>query len=194
MKHFFTLFLICVFFSSAKSQSKKDLAVSLSAGVLNSPYYTNAHADHFYGAAFDYYLSDRSIISAGYFAGKHDYFDSILSNTTNYFLNNGSNSEAIYNTFTVQYKYKIVNTSKFSLVPAVGLGMMTHTKRYPYEEGPTTYIRYSSWTDLVFPVNLDLNYSFSDHWQAGITSGLLIHPDYPVLALHIGPKLSYIIK
>src|SRR5205085_142138 len=107
MKLLSTLIFLFLIFSSATAQSKKDLAVSLSAGILNSPYYTNAHASHFYGAQFDYYLSGRQIISAGYLAGQHDYFDNTLSNTNNYYLNDGNNAEGIYNTFTIQYKYKI---------------------------------------------------------------------------------------
>jgi len=71
---------------------------------------------------------------------------------------------------------------------------MAHTRVYPYQEPGVVYTKTSSWADLVFPVTLDLNFKIMRKWQAGVTSGFLVHPDYPVLALHAGPKLSYTIK
>jgi len=67
---------------NATGQEKKDLAISLSAGVLNSPYYNNAHSRGFFGFGFDYHVSRRHVLSASYLAGKHNYLDNILSNTT----------------------------------------------------------------------------------------------------------------
>lgn len=189
---FITLFLIAV---CSYGQDKKDLTVSLSTGLLNSPYYEKANARGFYGLNFDYNLAKRHILSVNYFAGKHDYYDDVLSNDpTNLIRPNGTNSEAEYRTFSVLYKYKVVDNNLLSLVPGVGAGIMTHTRQYPYKEVNKSYLAISSWSSLVFPVSLDLNFKLSRNWQAGLTSGFLIHPDYPILALHAGPKLSYIFK
>lgn len=187
-----TLFLIAF---SSYGQDKKDLAISLSGGLLNSPYYEKADAKGFYGFDFDYNLAKRHILSVNYVAGKHNYYDDVLSNDpTSVSRPNGTNSDAEYRTFSVLYKYKVVNNSLISLVPGVGAGILTHTRQYPYKEINKSYPALSSWSDLVFPVSLDLNVTLSKNWQAGLTSGFLIHPDYPILALRAGPKLTYIIK
>ncbi len=189
---FITLTLLTL---TSFGQDKKDLAVSFSAGILNSPYYYKAYAGGFYGFGFDYHISKRHILSANYLAGRHDYYDNILSNTTYYIVYpKGTNAEATYNTFSVSYKYKILNQTKFSIVPGVGAGIMTHSRDYPYTQGTSTIFNTSSWSDLVFPVTLDINYKILKRWQLGLTGGFLIHPDYPILALHAGPKLSYVLK
>jgi hypothetical protein len=178
-------------------QEKKDLAISLSTGIMNSPYYDNSHSRVFAGVTFDYHISKRQLLSVNYFAGSHDYFDNTLSNTpASWYLVNpkGTNARAFYNTFSVSYKYKILNHSNFSIVPGVGVGFMTHTREYPYTEGTSLTFKTSSWSDLVFPITLDINYKITKNCQLGLTGGFLIHPDYPILGLHIGPKLTYILK
>jgi len=177
------------------TQDKKDLTISLSGGLLNSPYYEKANAGGFYGFDFDYYLANRHILSVNYFAGKHTYYDDVLSNDpTRISGADGTNSDAEYRTFSVLYKFKVANNNLLSIVPGLGVGIMTHTREYPYTELNKSYLASSSWSDLVFPVSLDLNFKLSKNWQAGLTGGFLIHPDYPILALHAGPKLSYVFK
>lgn len=189
---FTTLFFITL---NSFGQDKKDLTVSLSGGLLNSPYYEKANAKGFFGFDFDYHLAKRHLLAVNYFAGGHTYYDDVLSNDpTRISRPDRTNSDAEYRTFSVLYNYKLIDNSLVSLVPGVGVGIMTHTREYPYQEINKGYPRISSWSDIVFPVNLDLNFKLSKNWQAGLTSGFLIHPDYPVLALHAGPKLSYIIK
>jgi hypothetical protein len=187
-----TFFVLTTF-----GQEKKDLAISVSTGIMNSPYYDNSHSRVFAGVAFDYHISKRKLLSANYLAGSHDYFDNTLSNTpaSSYLVNpKGTNARAFYNTFSVSYKYKILDHSNFSIVPGVGAGLMTHRRDYPYTEGSSLIFKTSSWSDLVFPITLDMNYKLTNVWQIGLTSGFLIHPDFPILGLHFGPKLSYILK
>lgn len=189
---FTTLFLITL---NSFGQNKKDLTISLSGGLLNSPYYENANAKGFYGFDFDYHFAKKHLLSVNYFSGKHTYYDDVLSNNpTGSSSPDGTNADAEYLTFSVLYKYKILDNTLLSLVPGVGAGIMTHTREYPYQEVNTAYPRISSWSDLVFPISLELNFKLSNQWQAGLTGGFLIHPDYPILALHAGPKLSYIFK
>lgn len=190
------IIISCLTFSTI-AQYRKDLAVSLSTGYFNSPYYLNAHKRAFYGFSADYHLSKRHVLSTNYLAGGHDYFDNVLSNVpaTRYLrLPKKTNAEATYQTFSVVYKYKIVNQAKFSVVPGAGAGIMTHSRTYPVSNATSLWFTSSSWSSLVFPVSLDVNYNLFSNWQVGLTSGFLIHPDFPVLGLHLGPKLSYIIK
>lgn len=186
-----TLFLTL----NTMAQNKKDLTLSLSAGLLNSPYYEKANARGFYGFNFDYHLAKRHLLSVNYFAGNHTYYDDVLSNDpTSVIHSDGTNADAEYRTFSVLYKYKIVDNTLMSFVPGVGAGIMTHTREYPYREINSGYPRTSSWSDLVFPISVDVNFKLSKQWQGGLTGGFLIHPDYPILALHAGPRLSYVIK
>lgn len=186
---------ISLLFLVSFGQDRKDLIISFSTGLLNSPYYKKATPRGFYGLGFDYYVTKKHIISANYFAGKHEYLDDVLSNTPTYIsYPHGTNAQASYNTFSVSYKYKITVQSNFSILPTAGAGIMTHTRKYPYSIGNSTSFQTSSWSDLVFPVSLDVNYQFSQHWRFGVTGGFLIHPDYPILALHAGPTLSYILQ
>jgi len=197
MKQLTLFFTFSFFILTTFGQEKKDLTVSLSAGYLNSPYYNNAHSRGFYGFGFDYHISRRHVLSANYFAGRHDYFDNTLSNTpaSVYIVNpKGTNAKATYNTFSVLYKYKIINQANFSIVPGAGAGIMTHTRNYPYTQGSLIIFQTSYWSDLVFPVTLDINYKVFKQWQVGLTGGFLIVPDYPILALYAGPKLFYVLK
>lgn len=186
----------CLTFSTI-AQDRKDLAISLSTGYLNSPYYENAHKGAFYGFSADYQLSKKQIFSVSYLSGKHVYFDDVLSNVPAWRylrLPKGTNAEASYNTFSVMYKFKILNKAKYSIVPGAGAGIMTHSQIYPVSDATSLWFTSSSWSSLVFPITLDVNYKLFTHWQIGLTSGFLIHPDFPILGLHLGPKISYIIK
>jgi hypothetical protein len=127
------------------------------------------------------------VLAVNYFRGKHTYYEDVLSNNSTGFLDiHGNNADIVYHTFSLAYKYKIVDNAFMSLLPGVGAGIMTDTHTYPYTEDSKTYSKQLSSSDLVFPVSLDANFKTSKNWQ--------VHPDYPVLALHGGLKLSYIIK
>lgn len=189
---FTTLFILTL---TSFSQNRKDLTISLSTGLLNSPYYKNAKPRHFVGFDFDYHLTKRHMLSVNYFAGNHHYYEDLRSNDpTGMIYSDGSNAHAGYKTFSIEYKYKVINNNVLSLVPGVGAGIMTHSLEYPYKTINSGFNVTSSYSDLVFPISLDVNFKLSQHWQTGLTGGFLIHPDYPILALHAGPKLSYVIR
>src|SRR5687767_780111 len=119
-----TLLLCTLFVSILHAQGKKDMAISFSGGLMNSPYYEKADAKVFYKAGFDYHLSSRQVLSVEYLSGKHDYFDNVLSNDPSAMLKpNGTNSEASYQTFSVSYKYKVVNLRDLFIAPSIGAGI-----------------------------------------------------------------------
>lgn len=188
--------LLCVS-SNLPAQDRKDLAISVSGGVFNSPYYGNAHAGSFYGLGFNYHLRKRHVLSANYLMGKHTYFDDKMSNTpANIFLRlpDGTNADAEYNLFSVGYKYSVVSYKNFTVQPGVGAGILTKQRTYPYSTPTSTTFYTSAWSDLVFPITLNVHYTVFKHWQLGLTSGFLIHPDYPILGLHLGPRIAYVVK
>lgn len=180
------------------SQDKKELSVSLGAGRLNSPYYTNAKAGKFYSFDLSHGITKRQSLAAFFIVGDHLYYDNVLSNnavplsTPGYEKNR--NATADYRIFSVLYQYRFYDRNRISLAAGAGAGIMTHIREYPYTEGSTVSFRQSSWTDLAFPVRLELDYQISSHFQLGLAGGLFIHPDYPVLGYHAGPRLSYILR
>jgi hypothetical protein len=194
IKAVLTVLISISFLVNVQGQERKDLAVSVSAGLLNSPFYKDAVGRGFFKIDFDYHLTSRHIIAANYLAGQHYYYDDILSNDPiSIGYPNGTNSIAEYRTTSVMYKYKIIDNSRFGIVPGTGAGVLTHTRVYPYKEERKSYNRISSWSDLVFPVSLDINYKISSRLQFGLKGGFLFHPDYPILALHAGPKLLFVL-
>jgi hypothetical protein len=193
MRRLILLLLTILLTTISFAQDRKDLAVSFSTGVLTSPYYPNDKARSYYNVDFDYYLAKRHILSANFNAGKHNYYDNVLSNTAIPFYENNTNAEALYRTFSILYKFKFVNSKVFSANIGAGAGIMTHIREYWYKEANSAEgFRQSSWTDLVFPVRLDLDYKLSRRFHLGVIGGLFVHPDYPILGYHAGPRVSYI--
>jgi hypothetical protein len=195
MKRMIVLFISGVLTITVFAQNNKDLTVSFSMGKLTSPYYANDEARAFYGLDFSYHLNNRHILAANYNAGKHNYYDNSLSNTAIPLYEKTTNAEASYHTFSVLYIFNFINGKSFSAGAGTGAGIMTHIREYPFREangseGP----RQSTWTDLVFPVRLNLDYKLSKRFHLGVIGGLFIHPDYPVLGYHAGPRISYTVK
>lgn len=176
-------------------QEKKDLTLSVAKGKLNSPYYQKDRAGDFYSIDFDYYITSRQMVSANFTAGGHRYYEDILSNNPNGTLyEDGTNAKIKYQIFSILYKFKIVNKKAFSMALGTGAGFMTDTQEYPYMERNFFYPRQSTGSDLVFPVRLEMDYKFSKHMRIGFIGGFYIHPDYPILAYHAGPRLTYVAK
>lgn len=193
-KAIFTILVSMTFLVHLKGQESKELSVSVSAGFFNSPVYDNATSRGFFRIEMDHHLTSRHILGASYLAGQHYFYDNVVSNDPlGIFYKHGTYSTAVYRTALLMYKYKVIDNSKFSVISGVGAGTMTHTIEYPYIQETSFTNEQSSWTDLVFPVSLDFNYKISSRWQLGLTGGFFVHPDYPILALHTGPKLIFIV-
>ena len=179
-------------------QDKKDLTISIGAGRFNSPYYTNDHARSFFNFDFDYSIDERQKISTNFLSGKHWYFDSVYSNN---FVSTGTpgyednaNAQAEYKTFTLLYKYKLLNRKKVSLSLGAGVGFMVQILRFPYTEGNITDFREAAGTYLVLPVKLEIDYKLSKSFQLGLLGGFFVGPDTPVLGYHVGPRVSYVLN
>lgn len=175
-------------------QKRKDLVLSISAGKLMSPYYLNNTFGKFFNVDFDYYISKRHIISASYFDGHHNYYDNILSTDPNYIKSDGTNSIAKYHTSSILYKYKFLNKRSIDAIIGAGAGIMTHSKRYPYLTASGSVFQEETWTDIVFPTRLEFEYRLNKNFKLGLMWGLFIAPDFPILAYHIGPRLTYIVN
>ncbi len=124
------------FLTPTYSQDKKDLKISLGAGLFSSHYYTNSKQRPAYNFSLEYSISKRHKISADYLSGKHQYFDNFNSNnsvpiTTRGYEKN-ANSIAEYSIFSTQYKYQLLDKKRFSINTGIGLGLMTQVVVYPY--------------------------------------------------------------
>jgi len=191
---------IFILFSSwtAFTQSKKDVTIAFGIGAFNSPYYENAHKREFYNFDFDYHIESRHILSANFLKGSHRFYDNVHSNnavplnTPGY--EDNANSEADYFTFSVLYKYKLVNSNKISVNLGAGAGIMTQVILFPYTQGNMVDFRQSSWTNLVFPLRMETDYRIAKHFKVGLLAGFYINPNYAVLGNHLGLRLSYILK
>ena len=185
-------------FQIAQAQDKKDLSLSFSAGAFNSPYYKNAHTGGFYNFGAQYHLSKNHSLSFDFLGGRHTYYDDILSDKNaaeSYKDIHNTNSKTLYTAFNISYKFRVINKKKLSVFPGAGVGIMTHSRDYPSTKtnGGITILT-TTFSDLVFPVTLDINYEVIQNFQIGATGGFLVHPDFPVLGLHVGPKITYVLK
>jgi len=189
-----TLLTALIIFS-ALGQERKDLTLSVAGGKLASPYYKNNTSGRFFSFDFDYSLAKRHTLSVNYTDGEHRYYDNIHTSGPVVTINSdGTNSEATYHTFSVLYKYKFLSSTRISGAVGAGAGVMTHSRRYPFSTNNSSFYQQSAWTDLVFPARLEVDYRLSNNLKAGMIGGFFIQPDFPVLAYHVGPRLSYIIK
>ena len=189
-----TLVLIAGLFTlNSYAQEKKDLVVSMAAGWLTSPYYSNYKWGSFFAIDFDYHLAKRHILSANYNDGEHRYFDN-LTNDPSYKRSDGTNAIGGYHTFSVLYKYMFLDKKTIAGSIGSGAGVMTHSRQYPYSTSSGTTDREAVWTDLVFPVRLELDVKIARSVKLGLIGGFYIAPDYPTLAYYVGPRLGYVLK
>jgi hypothetical protein len=194
IKQFVLSFLSALLFFSAPGQERKDLTLSVAGGKLFSPYYQNNTSGRFFGFDFDYTLAKRHVLSVNYTDGEHRYYDKVHASGSATTINaDRTNAEATYHTFSVLYKYKFLSTPTVSGDIGAGAGLMAHSQRYPFSTGISVYYQQSVWTDLVFPVRLEVEYRLSKRVNAGVIGGFFIQPDFPVLAYHVGPRISYCI-
>jgi hypothetical protein len=71
---------------------------------------------------------------------------------------------------------------------------MTHSNLYPILTRNDSSIQQSVWTDLVFPARFSVDYLLPKNLKLGLMGGFYVQPDFPILAYHFGPRLSYVIK
>jgi hypothetical protein len=194
-KQFVLALLSALVFFPALGQERKDLTVSVSGGKLTSPYYANNTAGRFFSFDFDYSLSKRHTLSVSYTDGEHRYYDNVRTTGPGFTINSdGTNAEAAYHAFSVRYKYRFFNSHHISGSVGAGAGILTHSRLYPFSTSNSSYYQQSAWTDLIFPVRLEGDYHLSTNFKAGFIGGFFIQPDFPLLAWHIGPRLSYVIN
>lgn len=196
----FVLILLTISFSQSYGQDKKDLKISLSAGLFNSSYYTNSKPRQFYNFGFDYSITKRHIISTDFISGQHQYYDSIRVTTPIPLTTPGyekhTNAEARTTVFSVLYKYKLLDKTKFSVNVGTGLGIITKTLTYPVDipNGGFTFETSGGKGDLCFPLRLDMDYQILKNFQSGIIAGIYVYPDYPLVGEHLGIRISYIVR
>lgn len=192
MRKIVLLLITALFACTSFGQDRKDLVVSFSTGWLSSMHYQTARARSYYSADFDYHVAKKHILSANFNAGKHDYYDKVLSNVPAS-PETPTNAEANYRTFSILYKYQFLNEKGISAQIGGGVGIMTHIQEYQYQEPNRGDVRQAAWTNLVFPLRVDLDYRLSRRFKLGAIGGLFIHPEESVLAYNIGPRLGFII-
>ena len=193
--------LLTIFFvTQVFSQDKKDLKISLTTGLFNSKYYTNAKSRQFYNLGFDYSITKRHSICTDFISGQHRYYDSIRVTSPIPLSTPGfekhTNAEARTTFFSILYKYKLLDRKKISVNIGTGIGLITESYTYPVDipNGGFTFETAGGKGDLCFPLRADLDYQISKQFQVGIIGGTYVYPDYPLAGQHLGIRLSYILK
>src|SRR5688572_21387280 len=191
MRKFSIWFIAVLLAALTLGQEKSNLGIAFSTGLLTSNK-KSAQARSYYSADFDYFLARRHILSANFNAGKHDYYDVLLSNVPVH-PETPTNAEAAHRTFSIIYKYLFLDGKKFAAGLGGGIGIMTHITTYQYWEPDRGDVRQASWTGIVFPLRLDVNYLLSQHFRLGVIGGVYLHPDDGAVGYYAGPRLGYII-
>ncbi len=192
MRALFTLIIFTIIISTAKGQEKKDLAIYASGGLLTSPNYQKSTTNGYFGVGFEYYLTKNHVLSANYLMAKNNYLAAGASTKVGY--DKGTNATAFFNTFSILYQYKFLNTSQFSMLAGAGAGVTTRTLESFTDTETNTLATTIHKSFLVLPVSLDLNYRITNRWHAGVKSGFIIEPGASlVTALHAGPRLSFVL-
>lgn len=198
-KRLLPFILFYSFTIAGAAQDRKDLKLSVSAGGFNSSYYQNAKPGVFYNVAMEYFFRKRHSLSAEYTNGKFNYYDTIYTNNPIPLTVPGyakhTNTEDWVNVFALLYKYKFVDKPRLSVSAGTGLGMITNVIQY-YKTNATSGSPEDdgSKADLCFPVRLDIDLPLSKKFQVGLTGGVYVYPDYPLLGEHVGLRLSYILQ
>ncbi|MDP1764569.1 MAG: hypothetical protein Q8L07_11875 [Sediminibacterium sp.] len=194
MKQIIPALIIGLISFTTYGQVGKELVISIATGKLTSPYYLKSKFGAFYNIDFDYHLSQRNVLSVNYNDGVHNYYDNVRSTDPNYIKSDGTNSKANYRIFSVLYKYKFLNGDAISGAIGTGAGIMTHSLSYPFVVATGSNFRESTWSDLVFPVRFEFDYKISKSFRLGVIGGFYVHPEYPILAYHVGTRFGYILK
>lgn len=205
MKTILFLFLFFFVILLTQAQDKKDLMISLGIGIINTPE-NNTFKSPQIGIGYtfdaDYFISKKHIFSISYTSGNHEYISnyvtSLFPSTSTDYL---SKSILRYRAFSLMYKYRIINTNRFSIALGTGLSLLTEIRRFPryeFDNGLNTWLFKTfdsgGGTDLAFPLKAEISYNLSNRWAIGLVGGGFIMPDYPILATHLIPRITFIIK
>lgn len=170
---------------------EKAYDIALSYGAYTSPSFNqHSHRDYF-SADFEYHLSKRWTVSSGLMMGYFNYYDNTRSNNPGGVIFNRDNTNARATELHgyAMAKYSLINSKQFTLQVGVGAGFFNQSLEYPYQDAQGGGIRYTSFTDLAFPLSLEAFYLFSNRLGVGLKAGGYIEPDFPLVGTHIGPQL-----
>jgi|GEM_PF-6386496 len=186
------------FFFSSVAQNEKNIILSIAKGKITTPYYEKSTLGNFYNLDIDYYLTSRSILTSGFSIGNHKFFDPLYTGNGLPIYSDGTNAKAEYNTFILMYKYILLKKKALNIDAGLGVGIMTHlTQRLASitsTSGEYQFLLQQGFTDVVFPLKIDLDYKITSLLKLGVMSGIFIHPDFPIAGYNAGIKLSILVK
>jgi hypothetical protein len=188
------------------AQERKDLMLSLGIGVFTSPAgkrFESPQIGMGYALDMSYFITTRHIISFNHTAGEHDYIEPTLR----YLLPTNMippSSVGRFRVFSFMYKYRVINTERFSLALGTGFSFQTNTALSPdfyKRDGLGNLIDYS-WgvrssgnTDLAFPFKGEFSFNIANRWAIGLEGGIFLMPTvYPWSGFHLLPRVSYIFR
>ena len=185
MKQFITTLTLILFTIITFGQEKRDLTISIGSGLINSGSLRSAVAKPFVSFDMDYSMNTRNTLSTNYFSGSSLFKeDPTFSGNPNYQF------KERYKGFSVLYKYRFINRSRYSIVAGSGVAIMTHISQFFYN----TFLAEAPLTDFALPIRIEMNYKVSNHLLFGVMTGGFINQTSPIIDYYGGLRLSYILK
>lgn len=148
------------------------------------------------GIDFDYHLSGKWVLTAGFVQGRFRYVDEIRT-----FLHlqledgpDATNAEGFDYHLYVLSSYALILRQRFSLNAGAGVGAFSRTFKYPYA-GPSSatsaevFVAEQSFSRVEIPAKVEANYMLSKCVGIGLKAGLFWVPNQGLVGLHTGPRL-----
>ncbi|MVM38996.1 hypothetical protein GO730_18005 [Spirosoma sp. HMF3257] len=170
---------------------KKTYELTFSYGGYSSPSFKKNQLRDYVSADMGYRLTNRLTVTAGFMAGKFDYYDDIPTIPTGliyaqfiYILDN-PNARGTERHGYAMAKYALIATNKFNLQLGAGAGILNQRLDYSYRNEWYQ----ASFTQLEFPISLEGYYLLANRIGFGVKAGGFVQPAFPLLGVHIGPQI-----
>jgi hypothetical protein len=160
--------------------------------------YKNIQTGNSFGGDASYFVTDRFFITAHFNWGESDYYESYYSNSPeSWHLGGGANAMLTINNIGLMAGYQLPVTCWINLSVQAGFSQWIEVRHFPMKSEEV--IPYLSDLELTrfsaaFPVKFSIGFPLLKHFEAGLSAGFYIAPDYtPAIAgIYFGPQLSYV--
>ena len=170
------------------------MLLGIQSGYYKGTNYDSIQSGNNIAIEFSSKISKNFSLTAHVNYGWNRYFESELSNNPAGFLeSNGTNSDLFIIQAGILAGYSLHLSRNLDLTGYLGLSAYTEIITCPWEYAPMVIgTREYSFTDLAFPIKLNLTYTLFEKFQIGIAGGFYYMPYTGILGLHTGPQFGYL--
>ncbi|GAB4183211.1 MAG: hypothetical protein OHK0057_37300 [Thermoflexibacter sp.] len=202
------LFLISI--NTAKAQEKKDLLISFGIGGITT--YANRSIESAqmglgYLISANYFLTKKHSLTFDYIGGSHRYaYNPFQEMGISPPTSSGMASPTIvYHQFSLLFKYKIISAKRFDVAIGTGLSIQSYIDKrpdYSVRHEPATNSYFWHWSTFstvagtipVLPLKAEVSFRLTDRLLAGVEGGLAYFPYNYLSAIHLIPRIGYLIR